>query len=110
MTVTFNEEVYQGDDFAIPIRIKSGGVVVDLTGSTFVGMVRVALGDASPVATFSFAMPTPSTGQITATLTRTQTLSFPLSRVFYDIAWIDAGGVRNTIIRGSLLVLKPITR
>ena len=53
---------------------------------------------------------TPSTGQVTATMTATATAALTAGKYVYDLELVDSTGVVTKLARGTVTVIREVTR
>ena len=77
MAAPHDIDVYIGDDFSLPITIKSNGSTLDVSGWTFKAQMATAYGTTA-AATFTIASGSASSGELVLSLTSTQTAALSL--------------------------------
>lgn len=104
----------RGDDWSIKLIISSGGVPLDITGSTFWFTLKSAVDSPDPGDLQVTAIPTNSTdaesGIIYITASKSLTDALEAKTYSYDIQQVNSQGLVNTILIGKVKVVKDITR
>ena len=109
MAIYSNLIVDQGSAFSSTITVEdSSGNAVNLTNYTYAGKIKKNYDSSTAVA---FATPTtPGTsGQITITLTDTQTKAIEPGRYVYDVEITSNGGVTTRVLEGQVEVTPGVT-
>jgi len=104
---TLNLRIVCGDSFTKTLTVQeSDGTAINLTGITGRAELRKRFGGAL-IQAFTVAIPTPTNGQVTFSLTATET------RGLVDGVWdieLDGGiSNRHTILQGTVTVLPDVT-
>ena len=101
----------QGADFTTTVNVTdSNASALDLTGYTAAGMVRKNhLSVSSTAFTVAFVSPR-SSGQITISLTDTQTAALPEGRYVYDVVITAGDGTKTRVVEGSATINPSVTR
>lgn len=124
-----NFHIDQGADFQRVLTIRESpvppatvGAPIDLTGHSFRGQVRQSVGADSVLAQFTFtqADQVTSPGEVTMSLSNTQTSAFPsgpqdgvnkVNQTFvYDVEWIKPNGQVFRILEGKITMSPEVTR
>lgn len=101
-------KVYKGDTFSFNLTLASGGEDYNLTGQTFSGQIKEK-GKTTKVAEFSFTVTNASAGEVTVTLSSTESAKLSGNKIYeYDIQMVNSGVV-STILKGPLVVVSDIT-
>jgi hypothetical protein len=100
--------IYQGDHYRLGVRILTGGVAMDLSGSTLRAQVRERT-DGPVLAEFDVAMDPLVSNRAILTLTPDQTEVLP-NKCVWDLQLTDAGGMVRTLVRGPARVGLEVTR
>lgn len=106
-----NYTIVRGDDFADEVTIKEGGppaVAVDVSTRTYTAQIR-STPDGTVVASFSIDMTSAATGVVGYTLADTVTDDLAGAYV-WDFQQVTAGGITRTLMGGSFVVNKDVTR
>ena len=101
----------QGADFSTTVNVTdSNAAALDLTGYTAAGMIRKNhLSTSSTAFTVAFVDPR-SSGQITISLTDTQTAALPEGRYVYDVVITAGDGKKTRVVEGSATINPCVTR
>ena len=96
MATISNLFIDQGADFTTTVTINdSTGSALDLTGYTALAMIRKTY-QSSTATTFTSTFESPrTTGQITISLTDTQTAALESGRYVYDLVITDSSDTKN---------------
>jgi hypothetical protein len=109
----------QGSTYELIISVvDANGAVVSLAGYSARGMIRKKRKDLAPTISFSCSIPTPTSGQVRATLTAAQTAgltsgetkSDAASKYVYDFEVYKGDGTVYRIMEGSLIVSPEVTK
>ena len=111
MATISNIFIDQGADFSTTVNVTdSNAAALDLTGYTAAGMIRKNhLSTSSTAFTVAFVDPR-SSGQITISLTDTQTAALPEGRYVYDVLITASGGDKTRVVEGQVTVNPSVTR
>ena len=110
MAIIANLYIDQGTDYTITVDVTdSAGDVLDLTGYTATAQVRKTYTSSSLSATFTTSI-NASAGQVTISLTDTQTSALQAGRYVYDLNIESGGGVKTRVIEGQAVVTPGVTR
>ena len=104
--------VKQGYPFnlSLLVRNKTTKVAKDISDYTFRMTVKTYISDNDANALIQDDTTNGTTsGTITITLTKDQTITLPCGEYFYDIMWIDGNGVPEHLMEGKLIVEPPTT-
>ena len=102
-----------GDDFTYTVSLTSNGSPVDLTGYTFYFTVKKNLDDTDLEAVFKktiTSISNPTTGVVTITIDRADTLNQTPGEYFYDIKYKDASNNVRTVLEGKFTLTKSVTQ
>lgn len=100
--------VYKGDTFSFNLSLDSGNADYNITGHTFSGQIKEK-GKSTLVASFAFTITSGAGGNVTATLTATESAKLSGNKIYeYDIQMINSGVV-STILKGPIVVVSDIT-
>ena len=111
MATISNLFVDQDADFTTTVTVNdSTGSALDLTNYTALGMIRKTY-QSSTATTFTSSFVSPrTTGQITISLTDTQTSALESGRYVYDLVITDASGNKTRVVEGSVTVNPSVSR
>ena len=111
MATISNLFIDQDADFTTTVTVNdSAGSALDLTNYTALGMIRKTY-QSSTATTFTSAFVSPrTTGQITISLTDTQTAALESGRYVYDLVITDASGNKTRVVEGSVTVNPSVSR
>lgn len=112
-----NLVIPQATDWEEVFTIKTGGVVVDITGSAFQGHIRKDATSSTKTAEFSFSL-NEATNEVTYSLAADDSDVIPVgklptdaaSKYVYDIEWTDSGGKKRMAVRGQITFIPNTTR
>ncbi len=105
---TFNIVMQRRADYSLDLQFKdSSDAVIDLTGYTAYAQVWNE-GRTTKYADFSVAYTNRTNGQITISLTDTQTSTF-IDDLRYDVLLEDSGGTREYYLEGTITVSQGYT-
>lgn len=110
MAIIANLYIDQGTDYIITVDVTdSAGDILDLTGYTATAQIRKTYTSSSLSATFTTGI-SAAAGQVTISLTDTQTSALEAGRYVYDLNIESAGGVKTRVIEGQAVVTPGVTR
>jgi len=111
MATISNLFVDQDADFTTTVTVNdSAGTALDLTNYTALGMIRKTY-QSSTATTFTSSFVSPrTTGQITISLTDTQTSALESGRYVYDLVITDASGNKTRVVEGNVTVNPSVSR
>lgn len=102
--------IEQGSTFSRTITIKdSSNVVVDISTDTFAGQVRKRHQSGTVEASFTFTITDGANGEVTATISATDTASMDPGDFVYDIEW-TSGSTVTRLLEGVATVTPEVTR
>ncbi len=105
---TYNFTLQRRADYSLDLQFKdSSDAVIDLTGYTAYAQVWNE-GRTTKYADFSVAYTNRTNGQITISLTDTQTSTF-IDDLRYDVLLEDSGGTREYYLEGTITVSQGYT-
>jgi len=112
MSGSLDLTIEQGATFSRVITIKdNSNVAVDITSDTFAGQVRKRHQSASTEAAFSFTITDAANGEVTATISSTDTAAMTPGDFVYDIEWTQASDSSVTrLLEGVARVTPQVTR
>lgn len=100
----------RGDDWAIAGTISAGGAPVDLTSATITSQIRRTADSATVTETFTVTKTNAAAGEITLSLSDTETALIKPGAYVYDLQ-VVIGSTTTTYGAGSPLVVKAdVTR
>jgi len=101
----------QDADFTTTVTINdSAGSALDLTGYTALAMIRKTY-QSTTATTFTSTFVSPRTlGQITISLTDTQTAALEAGRYVYDMVITDSSGNKTRVVEGIATVNPSVSR
>jgi len=110
MAVYSNLTVDQGSDISYTIDVTdSNGDSINLSGYTVAGQIRKSYSSLTSVS-FTAAVTNTSTGEVTISLTSTQTNDMKAGRYLYDVEMTSSGGTVTRILEGQIEVIAGVTR
>jgi len=111
MATISNLFIDQDADFTTTVTVNdSTGSALDLTSYTALAMLRKSY-QSSTATTFTSAFVSPrTTGQITISLTDTQTAALESGRYVYDLVITDASGSKTRVVEGNVTVNPSVSR
>jgi hypothetical protein len=111
MATISNLFIDQDADFTTTVTVNdSTGTALDLTNFTALAMLRKSY-QSSTATTFTSAFVSPrTTGQITISLTDTQTAALESGRYVYDLVITDASGNKTRVVEGIATVNPSVSR
>ena len=103
--------IEQGATFSRTITIKdASNVAVDISTDTFEGQVRKRHQSGTVEANFSFTITDGANGEVTATISATDTAAMDTGEFVYDIEWTNAGSNVVRLLEGTATVTPEVTR
>ena len=111
MATISNLFIDQNADFTTTVKINdSNGSALDLTSYTALAMIRKTY-QSTTATTFTSTFVSPrTTGQITISLTDTQTAALEAGRYVYDLVITDASGNKTRVVEGIATVNPSVSR
>ena len=110
MAIIANLYIDQGTDFSVTVDVTdSAGEILELSGYTASAQIRKTYSSSSVSATFSTSISELS-GQVTLSLTDTQTSAIEAGRYVYDLNISSGGGTTTRVIEGQAIVTPGVTR
>lgn len=111
MATISNLFIDQNADFTTTVTINdSNGSALDLTSYTALAMIRKTY-QSTTATTFTSTFVSPrTTGQITISLTDTQTAALEAGRYVYDLVITDASGNKTRVVEGIATVNPSVSR
>ena len=100
----------QGADFTTTVTVTdSNGDAVRLAGYSAAAQIRKSYSSSTSTA-FTTSISNASGGEITITLTDTQTASLEAGRYLYDVLITASGGDKTRVVEGQVTVNPSVTR
>tara|TARA_B100000586_G_scaffold233333_1_gene182991 strand:- start:134 stop:469 length:336 start_codon:yes stop_codon:yes gene_type:complete len=111
MAIIANLFIDQGTDYTITVDVTdASGNVQDLTGYTAAAQIRKTYSSSNVSATFTTALSGVG-GQVTLSLTDTQTTALDDGRYVYDLNITETGTSTTTrVVEGQAIVTPGVTR
>jgi len=110
MATKYDIEIDQGSTFNLPVQIfQEDGNFLDLTDYSVAGSIRHNYDDASPSASFTTQITTPTQGKLTAQLGKTITAGLTAGNYYYDLEIVSAS-VTLRIVEGKAKVSPEVTK
>ena len=111
MATISNLFIDQDADFTTTVTINdSNGSALDLTSYTALAMIRKTYQSTSATTFTSTFASDRTTGQITISLTDTQTAALESGRYVYDLVIIDSSGTKTRVVEGIATVNPSVSR
>ena len=106
---TYNVTLQRRADYSVLLQFKdSTDSAIDLTGYTAYAQVWDKA-RSTKYADFSVAYTDRANGQITISLTDTQTADFSVDELYYDVMLEDGSGIREYYLEGVIFVSQGYT-
>ena len=100
----------QGATFTTTVTVTdSSGSAVNLSGYSVAAQIRKTFLSASATA-FTASISNASSGEITISLTPTQTAALEAGRFVYDVVITASGGTKTRVVQGQVTVNPSVTR
>jgi hypothetical protein len=110
MATVKNLVIDQGTTYSLTITVSDAtGEAVNLTGYTLRSQLRKSYGATSYTA-FTAASASPTTGELTISLTDTQTSALKSGRYVYDVEIVDTNNAVTRVLEGIITVTPEVTR
>ena len=111
MATISNLFIDQDADFTTTVTINdSAGSALDLTNYTALAMIRKTYASSTSTTFTSTFASDRTTGQITISLTDTQTAALESGRYVYDLIITDASGTKTRVVEGIATVNPSVSR
>ena len=111
MATISNLFIDQGADFTTTVTINdSTGSALDLTNYTALAMMRKSYASTTATTFTSTFASDRTTGQITISLSDTQTAALEAGRYVYDLVITDASGTKTRVVEGIATVNPSVSR
>ena len=100
----------QGATFTTTVTVTdSSGSAVNLSGYSVAAQIRKTFLSASATA-FTASISNASSGEITISLSPTQTAALEAGRFVYDVVITASGGTKTRVVQGQVTVNPSVTR
>ena len=100
----------QGATFTTTVTVTdSSGSAVNLSGYSVAAQIRKTFLSASATA-FTASISNASSGEITISLSSTQTAALEAGRFVYDVVITASGGTKTRVVEGQVTVNPSVTR
>jgi len=110
MAIIANIFIDQGTDFSITVDVTdTSGGALNMSGYSAAAQIRKTYGSSSVSSTFSTSI-AEATGQVTLSLTDTQTTALESGRYVYDLNVTSGGGQTTRVVEGQAIVTPGVTR
>ena len=110
MAIIANIFIDQGTDFSITVDVTdTDGTALEMTGYTAAGQIRKTYSSSTASGTFTTAIAAAS-GQVTLSLTDTETSAIPAGRYVYDLTITSASSITTRVAEGQINVTPSVTR
>jgi hypothetical protein len=107
---TYNFTIEQGTTFSRVLTLQENSSAMNLTGYSVASQMRSTHDSSSIVATFSGSVTNASSGQITLSLTNSQTSAIDEAIYVYDVEITSGAGAVTRILEGNITVTPEVTR
>ena len=107
---TYNFTIEQGTTFSRVLTLQENSSAMNLTGYSVASQMRSTHDSSSIVATFSGSVTNASSGQITLSLTNSQTSAIEEAIYVYDVEITSGAGAVTRILQGNVTVSPEVTR
>ena len=107
---TYNFTIEQGTTFNRVLTLQENGSAMNLTGYSVASQMRSTHDSSSIVATFSGSVTNASSGQLTLSLTNSQTSAIEEAIYVYDVEITSGAGAVTRILEGTITVTPEVTR
>ena len=107
---TYNFTIEQGTTFSRVLTLQENSSAMNLTGYSVASQMRSTHDSSSIVATFSGSVTNASSGQITLSLTNSQTSAIEEAIYVYDVEITSGTGTVTRILEGNITVTPEVTR
>ena len=105
-----NRFIDQGATFTTTVTVTdSNGDAVNLSGYSVAAQIRKTFLSSSATA-FTASISNASSGEITISLTDTQTTALEAGRFVYDVLITASGGTKTRVVEGQVTVNPSVTR
>ena len=107
---TYNFTIEQGTTFSRVLTLQENGSAMNLTGYSVASQMRSTHDSSSIAATITGTVSNASSGQITLSLTNTQTSAIEEAIYVYDVEITSGAGAVTRILEGNITVTPEVTR
>jgi hypothetical protein len=107
---TYNFTIEQGTTFSRVLTLQENGSAMNLTGYSVASQMRSTHDSSSIAATITGTVSNASSGQITLSLTNTQTSAIEEAIYVYDVEITSGAGSVTRILEGNITVTPEVTR
>jgi hypothetical protein len=107
---TYNFTIEQGTTFSRVLTLQENSSAMNLTGYSVASQMRSTHDSSTVVATFSGSVTNASSGQITLSLTNSQTSAIEEAIYVYDVEITSGAGAVTRILEGNITVTPEVTR
>ncbi len=107
---TYNFTIEQGTTFSRVLTLQENSSAMNLTGYSVASQMRSTHDSSTIVATFSGSVTNASSGQITLSLTNSQTSAIEEAIYVYDVEITSGAGAVTRILEGNITVTPEVTR
>ena len=102
--------ITRGDTETIVVTITSdGSTPINITGRTYLAQIRTSPDNTTVKASFTCTVTSAANGQVTCTLSATDSATLPVGIAYWDLQE-TASGVVSTILSGNVTVLADVSR
>jgi hypothetical protein len=102
--------ITRGDTETIVVTITSdGSTPINITGRTYIAQIRTSPDNTTVKASFTCTVTSAANGQVTCTLSATDSATLPVGIAYWDLQE-TASGVVSTILSGNVTVLADVSR
>ena len=110
MAIIANIFIDQGTDFSITVDVTdTSGSALNMSGYSASAHIRKTYGSSTVSSTFTTSI-AEATGQVTLSLTDTQTTALESGRYVYDLNVTSGGGQTTRVVEGQAIVTPGVTR
>ena len=107
---TYNFTIEQGTTFSRVLTLQENSSAMNLTGYSVASQMRSTHDSSTVVATFSGSVTNASSGQLTLSLTNSQTSAIEEAIYVYDVEITSGAGAVTRILEGNVTVTPEVTR
>lgn len=102
--------ITRGDTETLVVTITSdGSTPINITGRTYRAQIRASQDSTTIKASFTCTVSNGAAGQVTCTLSATDSATLPVGIAYWDLEE-NASGVVSTILSGNVTVIADVTR
>ena len=110
MAIIANLFIDQGTDFSVTVDVTGAdGEILNLSGYSASAQIRKTYASSTTAATFATSI-AEATGQVTLSLTDTQTSALSHGRYVYDMNITSGGGQTTRVVEGQAIITPGVTR